>query len=179
MNSEMLFELYRLFRGELIESYKLHRTTMQHYFAFVIAILGATVAGFFQISRNNWGQTILLCGPILNIFVCLIAMKMCDRSYRGALERTTIILKLENMLQFNRMSHLSTDQTDLQTIFQKDKILLPERWVKSAESYSTSEAFVEGTLNSGVNLLAKRTFQLVIIINILLSGLIIFNWFKE
>jgi len=173
MNNDKILELYKHYRSETMETYRLHRIAIEHYITFVVAILGVTIAGIIQFGNNNgWLNNILLCGPAINILICVVAIGMCKCSYRGALERVTIFLKLEEILKIRNIS----DITDTETLnsFREDKNLLPLRWIKSAQNFATAEEFVKSNINSGTNFYATLTFVLIIFINIFLAVIILF-----
>src|SRR5882724_4402562 len=99
LDKNTTFQMYQMFRSEVYGQLNLHRETLQNYLAFSVAILGATIGGTLQLSQVGWkGAIVLLIGSILDIFVCMIAIRMCERFYLGALERVTITAKLETIL---------------------------------------------------------------------------------
>jgi hypothetical protein len=49
----------------------------------------------------------------------------------------------------------------------EDKYLLPQRWVTDM-SIATTEEFIRKNQNGGVNQLAKTTFRILIVLNVLL-----------
>ena len=169
--------MYKLFRVEMIEIFKLHRESLQNYLAFVAVILGATIAGTLQISSIGWIGVIVILGPILNVFVCLLAIRMCNRFYLGILERITISAKLESILGIEEYKLTEVNQGN-KTSFFKDIYILPERWMRGRQC-DTAEEFIQQRLNAGVNRLAKLIFLSMIVVNILLVIVIIFAVFLQ
>jgi hypothetical protein len=172
MDNDDNLELYKLFRNELHISIELHSQHLQQYLTFITAVLGATVAGFYQIGLG-WLSLILVIGPFINIFICVLAIRMCDRFYEGMLEDITITAKLEELIG------LLNPRVNNETVFPKDKFILPERWLKGRE-FATSAEFVEKNMDRGVNEIAKRIFYGLLGINAFLGiMLIILNVYSE
>ena len=165
MESDDILELYKLFRNHLHVSIDLHRQHLQHYLTFITAILGATLVGFFQVSLG-WLSMIFVIGPVINIFTCVLAIKMCDRFYEGMLESITITAKLEDLIG------LSKPRNNKETVFPKDKYILPERWLKG-RNFATSAEFVEKNMDRGVNDIARITFYMLLVVNILFGFMIV------
>ena len=160
--------MYKMFRGEMYGEINLHRETLQNYLAFSVAVLGATIGGYLQLGQASWaGAIILFAGSILNMFVCRIAIRMCDRFYLGLLERITIIAKLEPLLGLTDSRTKKTKQSEVISLAE-DKYLLPRSWILGSK-LTTTEEFIKKYQNSGVNYLAKSTFRILIVLNILLG----------
>lgn len=157
MDSDDILELYKLFRNDLHKSIDLHRQHLQHYLTFITAILGATLVGFFQVSLG-WLSMIFVIGPVINIFICMLAIRMCDRFYEGMLEDITITAKLEDLIG------LSKPRDNKETVYPKDKYILPERWLKG-RNFTTSAEFVEKNMDRGVNHIARNTFYMLLGVN--------------
>ncbi len=160
------FELYKLFRGEYVDAFTLHKDALQHYLAFTTGILVATIAGILQIFGKGWFGLIILVGSILNTVACILAINMCNRYYVGVLERITILSKLESRLGLQ--DQINSRQKKKANIFSDDLYFLPERWINGTD-YSTSSDFIKGNLNKGVNRVARQSFHFLILINIVLA----------
>jgi hypothetical protein len=173
MEEDSAFEIYKLFRGEFFQAIENHRETLQNYLAFAAAVLGATIVGFLQIRDIGYIGAIILTGPILNVSLCTLAIRICDRFYLAFLERVAIIAKLDSALGFLDPVDLTDEGQDKAHVFPEDRYLLPERWIKAGQQYATAEEFIQQHLNAGVNRLARQTFQLLIVVNILLGVAIV------
>ena len=167
MEENSAFEMYKLFRREQHENFEHHRETLQNYLAFVVAVLGATIVGILELRGPGGIGVVVLAGPILNVFVCRLAIRMCDRFYLAALERIAISAKLESALGLRDPIDLTSEGGHADVLF-RDKYLLPERWIEGTQ-YATSEEFIQQHLNAGVNRLARQTFHLVIVVNVILG----------
>ena len=57
----------------MMESYRLHKDTLQNYLAFSATIIGATIAAalkaFDGVNDFEWFRIIILIGPIVNFFI--------------------------------------------------------------------------------------------------------------
>ena len=164
MEKAFALEIYKLYRSEMMDGFKMQQQSFRQYITFATAILGATIAGMLQIKNIGWIGTVILTGPILNICICILAIKTCSRYYLGALERISIVAKLENILQIRNYSYLTGKDKYPSGVFSKDKYLLPERWLQSHQ-FNTTEDFINKNLDSGINRLMKKSFQLLITIN--------------
>jgi hypothetical protein len=163
MDKQLATELYALYRAEMFENFRLHQATLQHYLTFVVAIVGATVATTVPLEEAPWLGLVVVSVPVFNSFICLIAIRLCDRYYVGMLERISIVSKLEAILGLS--SPLGPTE---RPPFPGDRHLLPARWLELNERFRTSGDFVTTYRASGVNLLARRSFQALILINCLL-----------
>lgn len=161
MTDDLMLELYKTFKADAFENVRLHRATLQHYLAFSVAVLAATIVGLAQSHSNVELRTVVIVIPLLNAGICFVAIKMCDRYYQGMLERLAVTAKLEQMLGLHEPIYKDTLKP-----FPKDKYIVPTRWIEAAERYSTSELYVKGQLGSGVNLMVRLTFITVIVVNI-------------
>ena len=161
MTDEARRDLYKLLRSEMFESFKIHRAALQHYLTLAVAVLGATIAGSTQLAQSSWLGALLLAGPIVNTFICILGMRMCDRYYLGALERISIVAKLEEECSIS-------ERAGQQTVFAQDSHLLPERWVVKKWP-PTANVYIDEHMKKGVNRLARRTFWSFIILNALLA----------
>lgn len=173
MEKETAYDMYKLFRNEMYESVKLHQQSLQNYLALSSAILGVTIAGVLQVKGDKWVGLVIILAPVLNIFVCKLAMQMCDRFYLGALERIPVISKLEVSLGLWGRVDLEESDQQRRVLFPKDASLVPERWVRDSH-YETSGEFTQKAMNAGTNKFARQTFQTLIGINCLLGIAVIF-----
>lgn len=176
MIEENVYNMYELFRGEWVKLFELHRGAFQDYLTFVVAVMGATIAGLIQVGNNNWLGIVLVLGPVLNVILCVLAIRMCNRFYLGALEKVIVMSKLESMLGIQGQIDSNDASRGQAIVFPKDRHFFPERWIKGSQ-YDTSEEFINRHLNTGVNHLVKRTFQLLIGINIILGVVMLVNVF--
>ena len=168
MAPDALFEFYKLYRGEMIEAFKLHRESLEHYLAFAVAVFAASIAGVTQLRDIGWLRSVVLAGPILDVMICLLGIRKCDRYYLGILERITILAKLETMLDINKVWNPGELKPGQSTLFPEDKFFLPARWIENTLRYSNSEAFRDSHMKSGVNSLARWTFRVAIGLNVIL-----------
>src|SRR3972149_2719731 len=160
--------MYKMFRGEMYSEIKLHRETLQNYLAFSTAVLSATIGGYFQLGPASWaGTAILSAGSVMNLIVCTIGIRMCDRFYLGLLERIAIVAKLESVLGLTDNRPKRSKQSEVMALA-GDKYLLPQWWVLDPE-LTTTEEFIKRHRNSGINRLAKSTFRILIVVPIIFA----------
>jgi hypothetical protein len=175
MTDEIALELYKTYRSEMMENLNLHRATIEHYLTFTVALLAAIVAGATSLPQLPWLALILAFAAVLNCFACGIAISMCDRYYTGVLDRIALVAKLEGYLALSDQSLWQQMSASRPAIpFKQDVTLVPRRWIAGVENYATSATFVSDGMQLGNNLLAKRTFRLVIAINILLVLMLVY-----
>lgn len=170
MDKNTALELYTFFRQENSLWLGSHREHSQQYFTLVIAILGASIAATSQfVSLPPLLMGIVIIGSLINLFLCKIAITMCDRSYQAYLECISIQSKLEPIIGLTETRKQSTtDQPFPQ--FSKDEYFLPERWLKSRH-FATAELFVKQGLDLGANKIIRQTFRALAITN----GLVAFG----
>jgi hypothetical protein len=173
VENDRTLELYKIYRGELMENLNLHRATIEHYLTFTVAVLGAIVAGSTTLQQLPWLALVLALAAVLNCYVCVIATRMCDRYYTGILDRIAIVAKLESCLHLSDpLAWKAMADHSTATPFPGDVTLVPRRWIEGVAEFGTSADFVAHGMRAGVNLLAKRTFMLVVVINLLLATML-------
>ena len=161
MTENLKLELYKTFKSDAFENVRMHRATLQHYLAFSVAVLAATILGLTQSRDNTALRVVIMAIPLLNAVICVVTIRTCDRYYNGMLERLAIAAKLEQLLGLPEPLF-----EEILKPFPKDKYLLPRRWIEAAAAHSTSELYVDRQLKSGVNLMARLTFGFLIAVNV-------------
>jgi hypothetical protein len=175
MDKNTALELYTLFRQENSLWLGSHREHSQLYFTLVIAILGASIAAISQfISLHPILMAITIIGPIINLFLCQIAITMCDRSYQVYLECISIQSKLEPIIGLTETREQPTENQALLQ-FSKDEYYLPERWLNSRR-FATAEQFVKQGMDLGANKIIRQTFRILALTNGLVAiGIAIYS----
>ncbi len=175
MDETSALELFKLYSTAKVEAFKLHRTTLQQNLAFSVALIGAVVAAIINIPNFGLPLLALVFVPILNISICMLAIRMCNRYYLGALEKIAILMKLEPLVGL-RDSRPKVSDEGGKVALPQDKFFVPNRWIDAEidERFPTTESFTDFHMSSGVNLLAKRTFELVIAINCVIILYLVF-----
>lgn len=174
MTPEVALELYKTYRSELMENLNLHRSTIEHYLAFTVAVLAAVVAGSTGLQQLPWLAPILAFAALLNCFICLVAARMCDRYYTGILDRIALVAKLEGYLTLaDHATWLEMTTRYPGLPFREDVTLVPARWIHGPSGETTSAAFVRKGMGKGVNQLAKFTFALVVVINVIMAATLV------
>ena len=101
-----------------------------------------------------------------------MAIRICDRFYRGFLERIGIAAKLESVLGLRDPVDRTGEGQDKAHVFPEDRYLLPERWIKAGQ-YATTEKFIQEKMGAGVNRPARLTFYSLILVNVFLGVAIV------
>jgi len=178
MDANKAFELYKIVRSEEISWLNLHREHAQHYLTFITAVFAVTVGVIYQFKDNPWISLAAAIGPIVNIFLCANAARVCDRFYQRFLEGITLEAKLEALLGFTSPRSGIGVPSESSMPFPEDRYILPERWLESRQ-YATAAQFVEANMDGGSNRLMRRIFRLLLIANIglaiaivIISGLV-------
>ena len=169
MDNQRAFELYTLFRQENTTWLSSHREHSQQFLTLIAAILGVSIAAFVQLSttpdlvnNNPWVLGLISVGPLVNILLCINAIRMCDRSYQAYLECISIQAKLERKIGL--IGKRSTSAKDKVFEFPEDENIVPERWIQTRD-FRTSKEFVERYMNRGANLLVRITFGILAVTN--------------
>jgi hypothetical protein len=91
---------------------------------------------------------------MLNILLCVTAIRVCDRFYRRFLEHITILAKLEALIG------LATPLQEMRKAlpFPTDKFIVPERWIQSRARVSSSAEFIQTNMQEGSNRVVRWTF---------------------
>jgi hypothetical protein len=151
-----IVEVYRAHLGEKANSINLHRDYSQQFFTLVAAILGVSAVAAYHFSSEPWLVLVTGVGPLLNVLLCAVAIRMCDRFYRGFLEHITILAKLETLLGL--ATPLRRDSARVELPFPEDNYILPERWLQSRHEAASSTEFIKTHMRQGSNRIVRWTF---------------------
>jgi hypothetical protein len=150
-----IVEIYRAHLVEKANAINLHRDYSHQYFTLVAAILGVSAAAVHQFRAEPWLVLVVGVGPMLNILLCVTAIRMCDRFYRGFLEHITVLAKLE--VRLGLATPLQDEREALP--FPDDKFIMPERWLQARERAGSSAEFVQTHMKEGSNRVVRWTFM--------------------
>jgi hypothetical protein len=168
MDKRTALELYAIFRQENSLWLASHREHSQQYFTLVIAILAASVAAISQSDKlSPLIMGLFAIGPIINLFLCKVAIALCDRSYQAYLEGISVQQKLETVVGLTEKRNLS-ETNSLLVRFVKDEYILPERWLES-QQFATAGAFVSHQMKKGANQIIKQTFNILYYLNLFMA----------
>jgi hypothetical protein len=178
MEKDIAIELYKIFKGESTESFRFHQQVLQRYVAFTVAILGASIAGFYKMQGYGPLGCVLLIGPLINIGVCVLGRATCKSFYEAALKDISIIRKIEYILGIE--DYPTIKRENVEKPFKDDKYLFPVDRVRQkkindeyTKNYDTTEDFTDAKIDSGVNRHARWTFIFIGSINVVLAMAII------
>lgn len=154
---ERIWDMIKTYRSEMVTFYHYHQQNFQIYLAFVTTVLGVSIAGFLNVKSYGWTERIILFGPLMNIFIGLIAMKTCDVYWRRILDTLYVVTKLGQKLELDKLD------------------VLPKKWKDIASEIRKLEdqdAFFDKFFKVGANRLARYSFAVIIAANVLLIILI-------
>ncbi len=152
MNETSALELFKLYNTAKTEAFKLHRATLQQNLAFSVALIGAVVAAIINIPSPGLPLLALIFVPILNVSICVLAIRMCNRYYLGALEKIAILMKLEPLVGL-RDSRSTASEEGEGVALPQDEYFVPNRWIDAEidRRFPTTESFTDFHMSSGVN----------------------------
>ena len=172
MDKKEAFGFYKLIRSEEISWLNLRRQYSQQYLTLISAIFAISLGAFYQFKNDPLLVIAVTLGPLLNILLCITAIKMCNRFYRRFLEGITIQAKIESLLGLDNQREKNQKDAAIHS-FPDDKYYLPDRWLKSRKQRSSLD-FVNEHMGSGSNRYVQLSFWLLLIANIvLIIGIII------
>lgn len=163
MDTSTIVEIYRAHLDEKANAINLHRDYSHQYFTLVAAVLGVSAGAIYQFRAEPWLVLVVGIGPMLNILLCVVAIRMCDRFYQAFLEHITILAKLEALIGLMTPSQ-DEDMRVKGLPFPDDKFILPERWLQS-RCQATSAEFVQSNMREGSNRLVRWTFSFLVVAN--------------
>jgi hypothetical protein len=170
MDEDKWFRLYLAMRSEHFEALKQHGEHFSHYLTLVMAVLTVTGAAVFQLHEARVCPVavggVALTGSVINIALCYVAIKVCNRYYEAFLEAVTVMAKLESSLHLEARPLGAGSSTDASGPFPKDVDLFPGRYRKARARYSTEARFVRAATCKGVNLLVMLTMGLLALANL-------------
>ena len=172
MDKKEAFDFYKLIRGEEISWLNLHRQYSQQYLTLISAIFAVSLGALYQFKEDPLLILAVILGLLLNVLLCITAIKMCNRFYQRFLEGVTIQAKIEPLLG---LSNPREEKAENATVwpYPNDKYYLPERWLKS-RSQKSSLDFVNDHMKSGSNKYVQLSFWLLLVANIaLIIGIIV------
>lgn len=172
MDKKEAFDFYKLIRGEEIPWLNLHRQYSQQYLTLISAIFAVSLGALYHFKEDPLLVLAVILGPFLNVLMCVIAIKMCNRFYQRFLEGVTIQVKIEPLLGLSNQREKKAED-DTVWPFPNDKYYLPERLLKSRNQRSSLD-FVNDHMKSGSNKHVQLSFRLLLVANIaLIIGIIV------
>jgi hypothetical protein len=162
LSQDNMVKMYDIFRKTLSDSINLHRQHAQHYLTFIAAVMAATIAGLTKYPEPHLAL-FLLAGPMFNILLCWLAIKMCNQFYQGFLEEITVASKLEDLMGLPELR-----PKNKASCFDQDESILPERWIEGRRPFKKSSDFIKCHMNKGSNRVLKLTFWVLASFNIIL-----------
>src|SRR5258706_12307580 len=150
----------------------LHHQHFTQFVFIILAVLTASIVALSQFQNNGWLLLLITIGPIINVTLCFTATKVCDRFYQRFLEHESVAMKLFLLSDLDgKFSNKKPKKEQL--LFHKDTHLLPERWIDTMSNYENIDQFVEAYINQGSNKLIRRTFQILILLNVIICVAIV------
>jgi len=120
-----------------------------------------------------WPTLAVLIAPLLNILLCVTAIRTCSRFYQRFLETITIQAKLSHMIGLTA-PRLKQTKSSGPVPFPRDKNILPERWLKGRHLKSSAD-FVKTKMRYGSNRLIRLSFYSLFLFNAAIAiGIIIY-----
>lgn len=174
MERKETFEFYKLIRSEEISWLNLHQQYTQQYLKLISAILAISLGALYQFRTIPFLLIVVIVGPSLNIFLCITAIKMCNRFYQRFLECITIQAKIEPLIGIIYKRKKKKNNTP-NFFFPKDEYYFPERWLESRKNHNSSLDFIKNQMRSGSNKYVQLSFRLLLGANILLIIAIIIS----
>jgi len=170
MHEEKWFNLYLAIRSEHVEFLKQHAEHFSHYLTLVMAVLTVTGAGVFQLYQS--GVCPLVVGAVasigfpINILLCIVASRVCNRYYEAFLEAVTVMAKLEAFLDLEVLPSWNTVGAPVN--FPGDADLFPARYRRDRALHKSEASFVKAARRKGVNRLVIVTMCLLAFANLAL-----------
>ena len=166
MDKKEAFDFYTLIRGQEIAWLNLHRQYSQQYLTLISAIFAISLGAFYQFKNYPLLVIAIILGPLLNILLCITAIKMCNRFYQRFLEGVTIQAKIEPLLGLDNQRGKNQKDPVIHP-FPNDRYYLPDRWLKSQKQKSSLD-FVNEHMKSGSNKYVQLSFRILLVANIVL-----------
>jgi len=173
MNKDYLFKLYLAMRSEHVEWISRQSEHFSHYLTLVVAILGLTTAAVYHLYESKESGLVVVAAALLgfgvNVGLCYVAIRACDRFYKRFLEAITVMAKLEASLDLDVLPSGSADEKAKQGPFANDEgRLFPARYEQHRKCHDKEATFVQALKGKGVNLWVRVTMGMLGIANILL-----------
>lgn len=174
-NSELL-TLYVSFKEDARGWLALHRQHFTQFVAIVLAVLGAAVAAYIKLKGDNGGEQvpcILVIGPILTIFLSILAVLVCNKFYKRYCEHDAIGYKLYRLIESR--SDMKTDLKTVDYVYPEADDLFPERWTDRLNDAKTVDQYAKKHVCSpkASNFCIMLTFAGLIAISVVVMIVII------
>jgi hypothetical protein len=180
MDEKRALELYKLFKQQSSTALSTYHSSIQHYRALILAILGVSIAAATTILQMDRALLVLLvlCSILIGLFIntllCWLAIKSCDRAYRSFLEAVAIQAKLEPAIGLvGRRQQTTEDTEDAIILFPQDENIIPKRWIAEQKKFPAAEEFVKAHMNKGSNKVSRWVFRLLGFANVIFIALIL------
>lgn len=161
LNPDQLLNLYNLTISRIEGNTQLRGMYTNYFLSVISAITGSIVIGISLLYKTKliW---FLIIGPIVNLTLCFLAIKICESCSRNFLEQITIAARLEKMIGLENLSEGS---------------IIPEGWLSRQEdfydpNFSTKD-YVKKNLYKSSNKILLLVFLSMALISIALAVLVI------
>lgn len=174
-NSELL-TLYMSFKEDARGWLALHRQHFTQFVAIILAVLGAVVAAFIKLKGDNGGEqvlSILVIGPVLTIFLSILAILVCNKFYKRYCEHDAIGYKLYRLLESR--CDMKTALKAVDYVYSEADDLFPERLTGRLDDAKTVDQYAKKHVRSpkASNFYIMLTFAGLIVISVVLVIVII------
>ena len=172
MDEKTALELYKMFKQHNAVSLNIYHTHIQHYRALIAAVLGASFAAVFAVVNldSGWLKVVLMFVtaflPVLNVWLCRLAIRQSYHPYRTFLETISIQTKLEPIIGLVGQRP-NPKIEDAEIPFPEDASIVPARWLTPA-SFPTADDFVQSYVKKGSNKITRQLFWALAAVNSLL-----------
>ncbi|MBA7680980.1 hypothetical protein ES703_89306 [subsurface metagenome] len=174
MADEDIIKLYISFKEVARGWLSLHRQHFTQFVAIILAVLAASSTAFFYLKGESWLLLIVVLGPALNIWLSVLAIKVCDKFYLRYVEHDAVSAKLYFILEESKEINSRVEAT--KEILPGDSHLFAQRWLERIkdENCGTSGEFAERRLHArdSSNRFIRITFRLFIGLSIVVAVVI-------
>lgn len=154
--------LYASFKDDARGWLGLHRQHFTQFVSIILAVLTASLAALYHLRNEALLLLLVSLGPALNIILCVLAVRVCDKFYLRYWEHETVSYKLFGLME--DAHKISARIQERKGIFPADSHLFPRRWLDRVAEYDTSKSFTESrlTARNSSNWYIRITFWVLI-----------------
>lgn len=181
MDKKMAFEYYKLLMNRQVSWMNLHSQRSRQYLTIISAVTTVLAILLGVLYKDNFHPMFpctVVTLPLINILICLIAIRACNRAYLRFLEDIIVMAKIEPIIGlYEQRKNIQKDSTIYP--FPEDKYFLVDRWITSRKQKSSID-FINENINLGANKYVQLSFKFLILVNVLITmGIIIVILFKN
>lgn len=171
MKESDILQLYISFKNDSTLWLGLHHKHFSQFVALVLAIMTATLAVTYKFLGNTPVLYSITVGPIINVVLSIVGIKICDRFYQRFLEHEAISNRFFSL--YRSIVESGGSESTGPTLPSGSE-LFPSRYIDAQGNTESIDTFVKCRKGKGSNLWIHICFGILACLNVIVLVFILF-----